>query len=202
MSARLIYDPGALHDFRDDLESSIYVLMWTTLLYSEVSERDQVMPFLTSVLDPRSYNNTGGTAKEDFLKAQSFLQHVTFPNRPALHQLIINLANLFQHRYLPKPSDAEREVSRQLLMTYEHTQNAYVKAAYEQQYPTKYDQSTRDLDNHAVTIELFETALRNHSEWPDSDPSVKQVFEPQRPPVLVVKTDWRGTTHYEGDHME
>jgi hypothetical protein len=73
MSSRLINQPGVQHDFRDDLESSLYVLLWVVLMYSEVSDRDQVPLFLASVLDPQSYNNKGSFAKEDFLKGQSFL---------------------------------------------------------------------------------------------------------------------------------
>ena len=34
------------------------------------------------------------------------------------------------------------------------------------------------ISNHCATIELFEDALRNRSEWPaKDDPAVKQVFE-------------------------
>ncbi|KAN0120535.1 hypothetical protein V8E52_004362 [Russula decolorans] len=183
MSAKLIYDPGALHNFRDDLESLLYVVLWTTLIYSEVSNKSQVMPFVTSVLDPQSYENSGGTTKEDFLKAQSFLLHVNFPNCLALHQLIRNLADLF------------REESNQLRLASHESQNTYVQNAYETHYCTRYDQSMLKLQDHAATIELFETALRYRSEWPDNDPSVKQIFQPKSPTDLVRKTDWRSTTY-------
>ena len=42
MSANLMSQPDVLHDFRDDLESSLYTLLWTTVMYSEVSDRDLV----------------------------------------------------------------------------------------------------------------------------------------------------------------
>ena len=200
MSARLIYDSGVLHDFRDDLESSLYVVLWTTLIYSEVSNKSQVMPFVNSVLNPQSYENSGGTTKEDFLKAQSFLVHVHFPNRPALHQLIRNLADLFRFCYEPEPTEAQREESNQLQLASHKFQNAYVQNAYEAHYCTRYDQSMLKLKDHAAAIQLFETALRYRSEWPNNDASVKQIFESKSPTELVRKTNWRSTTHCAEEH--
>ncbi|KAH8976970.1 hypothetical protein EDB86DRAFT_2784063, partial [Lactarius hatsudake] len=41
MSANLIGQINGVHDFRDDLESSIYIVLGVTLVYSETSDRDQ-----------------------------------------------------------------------------------------------------------------------------------------------------------------
>ena len=61
------------HTLEDDLESSIYVLMWMTLMYSETSDKSQVPSFLSGVLNPKPYG-PGGFSKADFLKARTFLQ--------------------------------------------------------------------------------------------------------------------------------
>ncbi|KIM56430.1 hypothetical protein SCLCIDRAFT_80630, partial [Scleroderma citrinum Foug A] len=37
MSARLVENKGAMHTFRDDLESSFWVLLWTVLMYCQSS---------------------------------------------------------------------------------------------------------------------------------------------------------------------
>ncbi|KIM82818.1 hypothetical protein PILCRDRAFT_70281, partial [Piloderma croceum F 1598] len=37
MSAKLIGNLGGRHDLQDDLESSLYVLLWTALMFSECS---------------------------------------------------------------------------------------------------------------------------------------------------------------------
>ena len=77
MSANLIAQMNGkhtTHTLQDDLESSIYVLMWMTLMYSETSDKSQVPSFLSGVLDPKPYGLTCGFSKADFLKAWTFLQ--------------------------------------------------------------------------------------------------------------------------------
>jgi hypothetical protein len=67
MSARLIGKMGGSHDFRDDLKSSIYILLWVALMYSACSDREPVPAFLEGALDPQPRSN-GGYSKADFLK--------------------------------------------------------------------------------------------------------------------------------------
>jgi len=188
MSAMLIFDTSGPHGFIDDLESSIYVLLWTALMYSEdVSISDPVMPFLKSVLDPKCYNRSGGTAKEDFLKARSFLNRVKFPNRPALHKLICDLADLFRYRYLPAPDKAQREIANRLqLMSNDDSSLGDILKGH---HCTLYDHATHQLRDHAATIELFETALLN-PEWPIEDTPVRQEFEPNPSAEPYCKTGW------------
>jgi hypothetical protein len=71
---------GVQHDFKDDLESSVYVLLWVILMYSEVSDRDPVPMFLSNIFDPQPYGLNGGYGKADFLKGRTFLEHVNFPH--------------------------------------------------------------------------------------------------------------------------
>ena len=79
MSAALINQKGVQHNFKDDIESSIYVLLWVILMYSEVSDRDRVPSFLSEVFDPQPHGPFGGYGKLDFLKGRSFLDDVQFP---------------------------------------------------------------------------------------------------------------------------
>ena len=194
MSAKLISSPNAQHDFRDDLESSIYVLMWMTLMYSEVSERGQVEPFLSNTLNPPSYDDLAGFARQDFLKGQSFLQHVKFPGRPALHSLICNLADLFRFRYEPEPSEQlkqEYEVLQQLVSA--EPTNKAVKAAYRKDPYRLYAEAITKLNDHTATIRLFGVALDHLSGWPVNDDPAKPAFEPESPADPVVKSSWRST---------
>ncbi|KAF8232085.1 hypothetical protein L208DRAFT_1091706, partial [Tricholoma matsutake] len=41
MSARLVAQLDGVHSFQYDLESTIYVLLWMILMYSETSDRDR-----------------------------------------------------------------------------------------------------------------------------------------------------------------
>ncbi|KAH8985222.1 hypothetical protein EDB86DRAFT_2810270 [Lactarius hatsudake] len=93
MSANLIGQINGAHDFRDDLESSIYIVLWVTLVYSETSDCDQAATLLASVLDPSG--QTGGYTKADFLPVQgtTFLRNVTFPHRPVFTHLSVTWLN-------------------------------------------------------------------------------------------------------------
>jgi hypothetical protein len=67
-------------DFKDDLESSIYVLLWMTLMNSECSNRSHVASFLALVLDPQPHGSSDGGIRADFLQGMSFLKSVKFPD--------------------------------------------------------------------------------------------------------------------------
>jgi RIO-like serine/threonine protein kinase fused to N-terminal HTH domain len=202
MSSRLISQSNPQHNFQDDLESSLYVLLWMILMYSEVSDRDQVPPFLATVLDPQPYHQTGGFGKEDFLKGRSFLQRVKFPNRPALHQLVDRLAELFRIRYELPPSESAKAQSESLRMMLEGTDNSAIQQAYLLDPCRLYYQSMAKLQDHAATIALFDTALNNRSEWPANDFPVKQVFQPKPPTEPVLKTGWSTTLFVEELHKK
>jgi hypothetical protein len=75
MSARLISNKAGhcgKHDHHDDLESSIYVLLLITLMYSKCSYPSHVSAFMAGVLDPQPIGPTGGFGKTDLLIARSF----------------------------------------------------------------------------------------------------------------------------------
>jgi hypothetical protein len=163
MSSKLISEKYWQHVFLDDLESSIYVLLWVILNYSRCSNPAAVLPFLKSVLDPEPIGDVGGYYKADFLKGRTFLSNVSFPGRPALHHLIVELATLFQARNM-----APLQLIEQLPKTNEEGL-LYFQAR-------TYVQSMEYLKDHDYTIALFDEALGS-SGWPTiNDTAVKQVF--------------------------
>ena len=109
MSARLISNLEGEHDLQDDLESSIYVLLWTALMFSECSGSDYVESFMAHVIDPQPYGRNGGFGKVDFLQTRSYLRQIKFLQRPLLDTLITELAVLFSARYEEEPDKQEKE---------------------------------------------------------------------------------------------
>jgi hypothetical protein len=191
MSARLIglIDRLHQHDLQDDLESSIYVLLWMTLMYSFCSNASYVPDFLSSVLDPQPRGKFGCCClgKADFLQARTFLKQVDFPNRTALHTLILDLAKLFSVRYESKPIKAESANladSDAIAMSLED--------AYESCLAVRYNQRIQNLTTHDYTISLFNAALLDRSAWPCNDFAVKQNFQLDMLSLRsqVIKTDW------------
>lgn len=196
MSARLVARMKGPHSFQDDLESSIYVLLWMILMYSETSDSSQVPSFLSGVLDPQPRGETGGFNKADFLKARTFLQQVNFPGRPALHRLINQLGELFAVRYEEKPSEAQETLAdflKKALVT--DPNNAVIAMAYKASSSYWYWTRVGALNGHQHTIDLFEAALQDRASWPVNDRAVKQQFQTKTPSRghLVTKTGWDTT---------
>jgi hypothetical protein len=193
MSGKLVSKMDGPHDIRDDLESSIYVLLWMTLMYSECSNPKQVPSFLEGVLDPKPHGGTGGYSKPDFLKGRTFLSQIEFPGRSALHHLIDQLCYLFVVRYEHEPTQAERDEAT-MLRQYMDFGNPQLEGAYHRCYAYTYDQRMASLKNNKSTVDLYEDALSNLSLWPTNDGAVKQnIFVKISSPHPVIKTDWSTT---------
>ena len=175
MSLNLVSMAGGVvqHTFQDDLESSIYILLWTILMYLTCTPEEFIPFFLTNVLDPQPCRKSTGFsfAKADFLRAQMLLDRITFPNEAIFHDLTINLANLFATRYIPWDIEGSE-----------------VKKFWEL------------FKSHDYTIHLFDQALLYHSMWPLNNAAVRQHYDmghlsrtsPQ------IKTNWdTGVTFLE-----
>ncbi|KAG1831161.1 hypothetical protein DFJ58DRAFT_848314 [Suillus subalutaceus] len=87
MSAYLVEHKYAIHSVKDDLESSFYVVLWTTLKYKE-TYMDIVRR--TSLITQVFETNPGSSSKADWLIGRSNL-----PNLILIHAL----AEFFSHRY-------------------------------------------------------------------------------------------------------
>jgi len=162
MSYKLISQPFWLHDFKDDLESSFYVLLWVTLMYSTCTIPERVVRVLEDTLDPQPHApDRSGYSKADFLLGQSFLRDVEFPDRPKMRSLLKQLAVLFSSRYekvVPIADAADLPSSELDPLATETTQsNNAVLCRLEM------------LRNHDMTIKLFNEALADRSNWPIDD---------------------------------
>jgi hypothetical protein len=67
------------------------------------------------VIDPQPHGNIGGFGKVDFLQARTFLKAVKFSHRPALNELIDQLAIMFSARYETKPDAREPQHATKML---------------------------------------------------------------------------------------
>jgi hypothetical protein len=193
MSGKLVAGSGGVHTFQDDLESTIYVLLWLILLYSETSDRDQVLPFLSGVLDPQPRKTSGGHSKADFLQARTFLKDIRFPGRSALHCLIDELAYLLAVRYTKEPNEAQIAIASTLREAMKKDPDTFT-AAYEDTYFCSYHRRM-DALNHQYVIDRFEEALQKTTEWLENDNAVKQQFQTGTSfnHNLVTKTEWDTT---------
>lgn len=188
MSANLIIHPNARHEFIDDLESSLYVLLWVVMLYSPVTPKNRVPPFLATIFGSITYQGVGPAVKIDFLTGNTQLLFLQFPHRDELHGLVYGLADLFRARYVVSPTPEDR----QLAADYRGGQDSpeFEKRAY----CRKYDLQMEKIGSHEATINLFDTALKNRTGWPLADGPQKQVFDDtedagrQQPTEPVLKT--------------
>lgn len=181
------------HTLQDDLESSVYVLMWMTLMYSETSDKSQVPSFLSGVLDPKPYGPTGGFSKADFLQARTFLQRVTFPGRLALHRLVTQLAELFAVRYERKPTAIQYTTADFLFRNIADNPDSdpRFQEAYKETVVYSYETRIKALEGYQYTIDLFGNALQDTASWPTDDHAVKQYFQSEPPPPQqVIKSGW------------
>ena len=202
MSANLISNITGLHDYRDDLESSLYTLLWVTLTYSKCSNPRKVPGFLKSVFDPPPHEGEGACSKGDFLQGRMFLKGVSFPGRDALHFLVDKLAHMFAVRYEEAPTKQDRDSATRI--------NTYSPEDYKTTSAYKYDARMNFLKTHQATIDLFDTVLKDRSQWPLNDRAERQAFH-VGPAVQaherVIKTSWRTTLFVEqrenqGDEVE
>ena len=197
MSSKLISQQNWQHDFRDDLKSSIYVLLWVTLMYSGCSDQEHVAPFMEGALDPQPHCKGGGLGKADFLQGKLFLKQVSFPNWPTLHNLVDKLASLFAVCYEGAPEIDARQRFQQALSRAQD-QPEQREFLYEVSDMAWYDGWMDMLKGHQATIKLFDKALAYRSQWPDADGAGKQDIyintHSRRLASLMLKTGW-STTH-------
>ena len=111
MSANLIEDASAVHTFQDDLESSFWLLLWATFMFTPSS-----LSLVDRTKFVRQTFKGAGQQKQSVLISQTILNcdetHAPndviplFPDRPPLYWLLRDLADLFCNCYWkPDPAD-------------------------------------------------------------------------------------------------
>ena len=190
MSAGLVSHKKDRHDFQDDLESTLWVLLWMTLMFSQVSNPDVMPTFLSNILNPWPYLNNGGTGKMEFLIGCRFLSMVQFPERNELHKLISNLTFLFAVLYEDEPPEAGKEISSLLNGLDQKDPNDEHGDMLRRRHVFEYDTRINALQDYSATIKLFQDALKDRTKWPSNDVAVLQTFGDRPPSHLVVKSGW------------
>jgi len=190
MSAGLVSHKKDQHDFQDDLESTLWVLLWMTLMFSQVSNPDVMPTFLLNVLNPWPYLNNSSTGKMEFLIGHRFLSMVQFLEQNELHKLISNLTFLFAVLYEDEPSEAGKEISSLLNGLDQRDPNDEHGDMLRCRHVFEYNTWINALQDYLATIKLFQDALKDHTKWPSNDVAVLQKFGDRPPSYLVVKLGW------------
>jgi hypothetical protein len=101
MSAYLVQNQNAPHVVEDDLESSLYVVLWAALKYSRTHMTDARRTLLfKEIFETEEVEKTGSSTKQHFLIGRTDLaRSPVFIDCKPLDDLIVALAELFSHRY-------------------------------------------------------------------------------------------------------
>ena len=196
MSATLVANIFAptIHNFRDDLESSLWVLMWLFLMYSPCTNKEQAALFFNSTLDPQSKSLMGGYSKVDRLKGSTFSTKVSFEGWPALDKLIWQLAHLFASHYemsLTADDKKSLEYMREIQL---NNPQLFTKLKLYNHLIWSHSLCLASLASHKATIEIFSLTVEDPDGWGAPDPAIKQNLRGDRPsPTPSTKSDWTTT---------
>ncbi|KAG1823059.1 hypothetical protein EV424DRAFT_1538710 [Suillus variegatus] len=187
MSAHLVKNSRAIHAVEDDLESSLYVILWTALMYKEsymdVVDRTQ---FIMQVFDADPLVGSGGSAKSNWLVARTYFPHDIFVGCKPLDNIVLELAQFFSHRYSVIPLE-EQETLVQLRLSLKdaldevgpvrmpaHQKMIDAVQSFMQESPAyKKEMGMRILHLHDSVINIYDKHLGS-SNWPDKDAAVPQ----------------------------
>ncbi|KAG1878998.1 hypothetical protein F4604DRAFT_1923685 [Suillus subluteus] len=178
MSAYLTAQIHAVHTVADDLESSLYVLLWTALKFTvttlDIVDRTLLM---TQVFD-------GGSSKEGWLFSRTNLPRNAFVGRKSLDDLVDELCVFFSHRNskvtakaiatleaLQLELEAESAVKGRLYMA--------VQAFRDETVAYKKEMGMKLVHSHDAVIKLYDKYLQAPG-WPE-DPAVEQAVLPIKP---------------------
>ncbi|KAG0698982.1 hypothetical protein DFH29DRAFT_1002369 [Suillus ampliporus] len=155
----------------DDLESSLYVLLWTALKYTETSMDivDQTL-LLMQVFD-------GGSSKEGWLLTRTNLPHDAFVSRKSLDNLVAELCVFFSHWYTKIPDDERAALANlQLVLQAQSAVKGQLYMAVqkfmEESLAYKHEMGMKVLHSHNAVINLYDKHLQVPG-WPE-DPAVEQ----------------------------
>ncbi|KAG1797469.1 uncharacterized protein HD556DRAFT_1441030 [Suillus plorans] len=191
MSAHLVKNSFAVHAVKDDLESSLYVVLWTALKYREsymsVIDRTQ---FILQIFDADPLVGTGGSAKSDWLVAGTYFPRDIFVGCKLLNNLVVKLAQFFSHRYSSVSPEAQESLVRLQLSLQEVLDEARSVCTAAQQKMIDVAQccllessayqkeiGMQILHSHEVIINIYDKHLGS-SGWPDKDAAVLQKMHP------------------------
>ncbi|KAG1733479.1 hypothetical protein EDD22DRAFT_960201 [Suillus occidentalis] len=164
----------------DDLESSLYVLLWTALKYSstymDIVDRTLLM---VQVFD-------GGSLKEGWLMTRTNLPEDVFVGRKSLDNLVVELCVFFSHRYatIPEQEQAALANLRAVLLQAQDRDPLLYSAAQKfisESLAYKKEMGMKIMHLHDSVIEIYDKHLEVPG-WPQ-DPAVEQAVLFTKPPV-------------------
>ena len=115
MSAHLLQNPGEFHMLKDDLESFLHVLRWTTLCYvpaidsyTAFDRAEDLQAFNEHVVQEEGVDR-GGRRKRDSLGARTYPSQTFQPrDHTPIFSLIRTLRNSFRSLYVEPPTVEDR----------------------------------------------------------------------------------------------
>jgi hypothetical protein len=170
MSAKLVEDRTASHGVADDMESALYVVLWTALMFSpSLMSEDERTIFISSTFNSLSLGNFGAQGKRNFLTSQKeLIGGQLFPGRQALNALVQDLTNLFKyHYYVPDKVECEAYKTISTSTTPGSQELARLLS------PHRVEQTKKDLENHNAIITIFNHHLAS-TLWQHNDGAVEQ----------------------------
>lgn len=170
MSAHLLQNPGELHTLRDDLESFLHVLAWTTLRYVPAIDSytaDNRVEDLVAFNEHSVYQggiDHGGRRKSESL-ASGLYPSQTFQPRQLtpLCDLLEVLSQSFKSRYARKPPTAGERLKRSSLANISDKKLSWLSRAI-----NEYHEALQQLQSSSFFVDEMQMAL-DENDWPTDD---------------------------------
>ncbi|KAG1826420.1 hypothetical protein EV424DRAFT_1537521 [Suillus variegatus] len=163
-----------IHRVEDDLESSLYVLLWMALKYT----RTYMDIVDRTLLLTQVFNR--GSSKEGWLMMRTNLPDDVFVGRKSLDNLVIELCVFFLHRYTKIPDEEKATLAnlRSVLQTQtmEGTLYSAVQKFIVESLAHKQEMGMKILHLHDSVIDIYDKHLQVPG-WPQ-DPAVEQAALP------------------------
>lgn len=189
MSAALVAWLGTEQNLMDDLESTLYVLLWMGIMYFLCRDKEAVSAFINHCLNPIVSPDSSHTGKIDFVMSRKFFSIIRFPNHNCFPTLIDNLGSLFVACYRSMVQcRPEQELAVQedpstyyalIQVVTKDPKNILLQNLLHNNPIHKDFQSMEKLQSLAYIIELFTTLVNDDSKWTnDPPPSVQDIWPP------------------------
>ncbi|KAF8839516.1 hypothetical protein BDN67DRAFT_953305 [Paxillus ammoniavirescens] len=176
MSVTLLCNPNAAHTFVDDLESSFWVLLWTSLMTIQSSlSLEERSSRINLVFNDVMEAGAGKQKKLLLLVPDDELSPSAkplFPKHPGLCQLLLRQAEIFRSRYIKPPQNES--------IIIEHLKSGPDPETYIALTQTsRLHQMQLELASHQALIATYDECLRHN--WPYDAPAEPQLIKPPRP---------------------
>ncbi|KAG1740422.1 uncharacterized protein EDB91DRAFT_1248302 [Suillus paluster] len=191
MSAHLVKNSTTNHTVEDNLESSLYVVLWTALMYKEsymsIVDRTQ---FIMQVFDTDPLRGSEGFVKSNWLVARTYFPQDIFVGCKPLDNVVLELAQFFSHRYFTVPLDEQESLAQlQLSLKDALAKGGHVRTAGHQKMidviqsfmwespAYKKEMGMKLLHLHDPVIKIYNKHLESFG-WPDQDTATLQALHP------------------------